>query len=347
MRSSPAVTSLVVLVAFLALASPSSVADPLTPSISVATGSTTGAFYGLAREYVYDQTLKTDYKVSELDWPFQPLVFAGAAVSFDSAVGLFATLQARQGFSGKAGKMTDSDYLNGDGIRTHFSQSDSYVERANLLDLQAGWSFLALGGLRLAAFGSLSYMDFKWSARDGYYQYPTTGSPYVVPSSGAPTPGTFPAWSTSETETPLYGTGIAYEAAYLGAAVGLSTRYMAAGRFSIDASLAFTPLLYCYAEDNHFLRQLDFYSSLSRGFMIEPRVAFRYSLLPSTTLKLDVGYRYAWGLKGSITQISTGASDLSTSYPTIAGPDSAFTAANDSGADLSFLDAGLSLSVSL
>ena len=120
-------------------------------------------------------------------------------------------------------------------------------------------------------------MDFKWSARDGYYQYPTSGDSYYWDTNGNYHPGTYAPWSADETKTPIYGTGIIYETAYLGAAIGLRARYALPGGFSIDASFAFTPLLSCYAEDNHVLRQVDFYSTLSGGFMVEPRVAVEWA----------------------------------------------------------------------
>jgi outer membrane protease len=272
------------------------------------------------------------------------MLFTGAALSLDSAVGIFVTLDVRQGFAGKAGEMTDSDFLNGDGVRTHFSQSDGYAERANLLDLKVGWDFYRKKGLRIGAFGAFSYMDFKWSARDGYYQYPTSGSPYTMSPF---TPGTYTPWSADETKTPLYGTGIIYETAYIGGAVGLRARYALDGGFSVDASFGFTPLLRCDAEDNHVFRQIDFYSSLSGGFMIEPRVAVEYVPLPRVTLRLEIGYRYSWGLKGDLTVVNTGATNVTTGSPYYAGPDSALRAASASGASLSVLDASLGLSISL
>ena len=230
-------------------------ADGAPPAISITTAARFGAFYGQAVEFVYNQALSPSYENSELVWALQPMVFSGAAISVDSAVGLFVTLDVRQGFAGAAGKMTDSDFLNGNGQRTHFSQSDSYAERANILDLRAGWDFLKRGALSIGAFGAFSYMDFKWSARDGYLQYPPESSPPFTP------------WSPNETKTPIYGTGIIYETAYFGGSIGVRSRYTFQGGFSIDASFAFTPILRCNTEDNHVLRQLDFYSCRRSGVL--------------------------------------------------------------------------------
>ncbi len=327
--------------AFLLLAAvPSRADDP--PPITLTAGARFGAFYGVANEYVYNQALSPDYKNSQLVWPMQPMLFSGAALSLESTIGLFATLDVRQGFAGVAGTMTDSDFLNGDGVRTHYSQSDSYAERANLVDLKAGWDFYHTeSGLTFGLFGAFSYMDLKWSARDGYYQYPTTGVPY-----GSPGPP-FPAWSPSETKTPLYGTGIIYETAYVGGGAGLHTRYAFSKAFALDASFTFSPLLFCYTEDDHVLRQVSFYSTLSGGFMIEPRVGVEYTLFQKAVLRLEIGYRYSWNLKGDIKEVNQGTSDFSGNPPIVAGPNSSVTGTNDSGADFMAADVGLTLRISL
>jgi len=285
---------------------------------------------------VYDQTNPIpNYENSELVWALEPMVFSGAALSLDSRLGLFATLDVRQGFAAKAGTMTDSDFLNGDGVRTHFSQSDSEAERANIVDLKAGWDFYRVSALKIGAFVELSYLDFKWSARDGYLQYPTQSSPPFTP------------WSPDETKTPIYGTGILYETAWMGLALGVHSRYQFAHGFSVEGSFAFTPLLRCSTEDNHVFRQLDFFSTLSGGFMIEPRVAVEYVPFKGGVLRLEIGYRYTWGMKGDLTEVSTGTTDVTSGYPYYAGPNSALTGTGDSGASLSLLDASLGLSISL
>jgi outer membrane protease len=328
--------------ALLLLAALPSRADP--PQFTLSAGPKFGAFYGVANEYVYNQSLSPDYKNSWLVWPLQPMVFSGAALSLESTVGFFATLDVRQGFAGSAGTMTDSDYLNGDGQRTHFSQSDSHAERANLVDFRLGWDFYRGGAFTIGAFGAFSYMDLKWTAKDGYYQYPTSGAPY---SQSPFVPGTYTPWSASETKTPLYGTGIIYETTYVGGAVGIRTRYAFSSLFAISGSFAFTPILTCYTEDDHVLRQIAFYSTLTGGFMIEPRVAVEYTPDPRALLKFEVGYRYAWNLKGDLTEVNSGASDFSGNPPYVAGPNSSATFSNASGADFMTLDASLSLSIAL
>jgi outer membrane protease len=318
-------------------------ADDTQKAFSLSTTTSFGLLYGQANEYVYNQYVSTDYKNSELVWPFEPLFYTGAGLTLNTKFGLFAALDLRQGLSGKTGTMIDSDFMNGDGVRTHLSESDCYTERAILLDLKVGYD-LPLSGkaLKVGLYGGFSYMDFKWSARDGYYQYPTSGDQYSWDSSGNFVDGTYTPWSSSETKTPIYGTGILYEAAYLYGLLGVQASYKLGNAFTLGAACSIAPIVSCYTGDDHELREIDFYSKLSGGFMIEPCLSVEYELKPGASLRLDVAYRTTSGLKGDITSVNEGTTYTSSNYDYFAGPDSASTGTGDSGASISMLDASLS-----
>jgi outer membrane protease len=310
-------------------------------SFSSSTGA--GVLFGQANEFVYNQALAADYKNSELIWPFEPLAYAGASLALGSSFGLFAALDLKQGFAGKTGTMTDSDFLNGDGQRTHFSQSDCYAERATLLDLSLGYDFSLSSALKLGVFGLFSFMDFKWSSRDGYYQYPSTGSEYTG-SGNTFSPGNFPVWTAQETKTPIYGSGIFFEQAYMAGSLGLRASYRILPAFTMGASASFAPLVYCYQRDNHEFRLVDFYSRLASGLMLEPALKLEYAAWPGASLRLDVAYRWVAKLKGDLLQIEQGTSSSSSSP---AGPDAISSSTMGSGASLSSLDARFSLSLNL
>jgi outer membrane protease len=319
-------------------------AEDAEKAYTLTTSTSFGMLYGQASEYVYDQNVSTDYKVSELTWPFEPLFYAGAGLDLTTKIGLFANLSLRQGLSGKTGTMTDSDYLNGDGVRTLFSESDCYTERATLLDFKVGYNVPFFSApLAIGAFCGFSYMDFKWSARDGYTQYPTGGGHgYGWDSNGNFVPGTYAPWSAGITQTPLYGTGILYEETYLLGLFGLRASYKLGDALTLGAACSIAPLAYCYTEDNHELRVLDFYSRLSGGFMFEPSLSAEYKLKSGASLRLDVAYRQVTGLKGDITQVDQGATSTSSEGNYYAGPDSTSTSTGGSGAFISMLDASLS-----
>lgn len=159
------------------------------PQVSISTTASSGFLYGSGFEYVYNQQVSTNYKNSELDWPFQFLFYSGETLALDTSFGVFARLDVKEAVPGNVGTMTDSDFLNGDGARTHYSQSDSYAERALLFDGTVGYELPLRGAFGVGLYAAFSYMDFKWSARDGYYQYPTSGSQYYFNGSGTLVPG--------------------------------------------------------------------------------------------------------------------------------------------------------------
>lgn len=304
--------------------------QPAKKTYTLSTTISIGMLYGQAVDLVYDQTVSTNYKISGLTWPFEPLFYYGAGLSLASKTGLFANLDVKQGIAGKTGTMTDSDYLNLDGIRTHYSESDSYTERAVLLDLKVGFNLPLQSAITFSVFGGFSYMDFKWSARDGYYQYPASGS-Y----------GSYAPWSPSVTKTPIYGTAILYEQTYLMGLIGLSASYRIDRSFTLGASCSVAPIADCYTADNHELRLVDFYSKLSGGFMIEPGLSLQYAIKPGAAITLSVSYRGLSNFKGDITQVNEGTTGTSSNNNYYAGPDSAGTGIGDSGVYLSTLDASL------
>lgn len=310
-------------------------------------GSGAGLVFGEAKEYVYNQNYGNDYKNSELDWPFSSLPCATAALELATRAGFFAELSFGQAFAAKVGTMSDSDYLNGDGVKTHYSESDCYAERLVLLDLRAGWDFRIAGGFSVGAFGAFSYSDLKLSARDGYYQYPTGGSEYRW-QDGTYVAGTLAPWVPSQTKVPLYGTGILYEQSRLVGAIGLRTRYEMSAAFSTGVSFAVSPMFsYCVTTDNHELRTMDFLSELSKGLMLEPGAWLELSASKSLSIRLSGTYRYFPLLKGDLVSVDQGSTSVGSSGGYYAGPDSKWTGSGDSGAQLRYLQAGLGLRLSI
>jgi hypothetical protein len=61
-------------------------------------------------------------------------------VEYAPGSGFFASLDLQSGIAGVCGRIGDSDYLNYDGVKTHYSEHDCYAEQALLADLKIGWS---------------------------------------------------------------------------------------------------------------------------------------------------------------------------------------------------------------
>jgi len=318
------------------------------PALDVSVTTSSGTLFGAAHEFVYDQNVSTNYKVSELDWMFQPIFYYGTAVHVGLPLGLYVQLSARSGVNALSGPMTDSDFLNGDGVKTLFSQSDNYTEQALLTNLAFGAEIPVSAEFVLSFSASLDYSRFKWSARDGYLQYPpSTGHSYYFNSNGTLVYGTEPPWTSNVTKTPLYGTGIVYEQQFLVPMAGASATYSPGTGFSIGASFSFSPFVFAQTTDNHMFRLINIYDSFSNGLLLEPAVDVTWELGRGASLRLSGRYRLISGLVGNSTWQYEGTTSTSPNSQYIAGPGSNSTVTNGGGASFEAVDASLSFRLSL
>jgi outer membrane protease len=142
-------------------------------------------------------------------------------------------------------------------------------------------------------------MRFAFTARDGWGQYPWGHQVFA-------------------------GDVITYEQNWFVLAEGLSigTRYFYP--FALEASFQISPLIYCLAVDEHFLRNYTFVDILKWGVFLEPSVRAFFTI-QHIELSLNFAYRHIGGLRGEA-YIRRGDSDF-------------FFSAGESGAGLSLIDA--------
>lgn len=314
--------------------------------LSVATGS--GTLFGVAREYVYDQSVAPNYKVSELDWGFQPIYYYGVDITLAGASGLTFMLSAKSGLSGLSGVIQDSDFLNGNGVKTLYSRSDTYTEQALLARAQLGYEVGLGSGFSLTPFVLLDYMRMKWSARDGYLQYPpATGQSYSVDANGSVQYGTMPPWTSTLPKTPIYGVSVIYGQQYAIPAIGAETAYRASSRLDVTLSCAYSPIIIARATDDHVLRSLSTVDTFNSGTYVEPRLAVDYAVSEKLHVRLGASYKLITGLVGSTTWQNDGTTSTSPYSQYFAGPSSGSTVTKGAGASFEALDVNLSFRVSL
>ena len=317
--------ALVLLAALAAV--PGSAAD-----ITLTASTSTGVMYGLAKELVYNTaTLNGNtYIESELDWGIQPLFYTKAALALGTSDGFAASLDIRMGIPGHAGQISDSDWLNydkfGDMTLTNYSQHDCFTERAILLDAQVGWQFPLASWMTLEPFLAFGFMDFKWTARDGYLQYPPGWF-----SSNPPPPYVA---SSTQPKVQISGTGIIYQQTWFIPAVGIAAKLRAGKDFGITASFAFSPLVFCNDVDNHLLAKKDFYENMWAGYLLEPKVSLDWQVTERAGLSLEVSFRHIAGLIGTTYVVPTG---VGLTPGQVSG-----TYVNGAGAAFDALDASLS-----
>ena len=302
------------------------VMNPLAaPAIPISLSTSSGVMLGLVKEFVYDN----GYTVSELDWPVLPAFYAGVTLDLGAKSGFLASVDLKLGIPTPVGTMTDSDFLNGDGVKTNYSQSEADMGNAVLLSTQAGWGFPfeffdgPTGTIE--PFLAFEYIYLSWSAQNGYLQYPPETSPPYTP------------WSPSTPQVPIYGTGIMYTQNYIIPAFGVKGS-LSFSAFSVSASLTFSPYLWCFDDDNHYFRQLQFTTTMQRGILVEPRLSATYKISGVSSVTLDVLYRHISSLIGDVTQVATGA---------YTGGEQSATFSNGGGASLDVVDITATFTVGL
>ncbi|MGA2976164.1 MAG: omptin family outer membrane protease [Spirochaetia bacterium] len=279
----------------------------------VLTASTeTGVILGGARELVYDGNGHT---MSELNWPLLPVTCLGAKIDLSTRAGFLASGELQVGLAGPDGTMTDSDW-DGNGAQTGYSQANSILERAITAEAQLGWA-LPVRGLGpvslLAPFAGFECLLFKWSAQNGYLQYPPTAAP-----------------------TPVFGTSVSYLQSFYIPEGGVKAEIRLLPNLTVAFSFAFSPYLWFSDVDEHTFRFLEFFDAMQGGYLLQPRLSVAYRITPKATFALDALYRHVAGLIGNSTAIETGATG--TQYPTIT---------NGAGASLDAVHIQLVLGLSL
>ena len=308
-----------------------SAAPGLADDVTFTASTGAGIMYGVVREFVFGTYQNDSFAKSELDWDLRPLIFTRAALALKTTGGFAAYLDVRMGIPGKTGVMDDSDWLNrefnGDPAQTHFSQNDNFTERAILLDAKIGWDFPLASWMTFQPFLSFGLMDFKWTARDGYYQYPPQGAAPYTP------------WSPAQPKLPMSGTNIIYQQTWFLPAIGVEARFRLGQDFTGSVSFAFSPLVFCNDLDNHELRKYDFYEYMWGGPLLEPKISLEWHVIERAWLSLAVSYRHIEGLVGTTYVVVTGA-------PATPGLVNA-TYHNGAGASFDALDASLNFALAL
>ncbi len=266
-----------------------------TPSLFSITTSA-GIMSGGATELVFD----SGYKMSELDWASVPLAYWGLEASLNLPSGLYARLGLKSGLSGKTGYMTDSDWQNWDGVKTNFSESDSYTDQAFILDFEAGYDFGIVDRLWIGPFLELGYLNFEWSARGGYVQYPA--EVYPTDSSGNPIYGPYSPISSNTPTMNTYGIGIVYQQSSFFPSLGIRVAFEPLDALKLTASFSFSPAANMTETDNHVARSIVFTSTLTGGIVLEPRLAVEYRLSRMLSLVLDISYIRIQGLTGDLSE---------------------------------------------
>ena len=252
---------------------------------SFSLGVSFGLLNGESEEIVYPGSTSNDL-YSRLNWDIKPLFYAGVDLDYvwkakTGRLGIFAGIGFKYCIPGYTGIAEDRDWIDNSEESTYpwlrlYSEHECYSKEAYLLDVNMGMTINLFYELKLKLFLSYSMMYYSWLAKNGSILYPSG-------------------------HIQISGDGIEYSQLWNIFSPGVSI-YGSTNRFyDIEIFIKCSPFAWCYAIDNHLIKNTEFIDTLSLGFYIEP--GFLISFKPYSFLGFSVSfdYRYLGGVRGDTT----------------------------------------------
>jgi outer membrane protease len=254
-----------------------------------------GALIGRAEEIVYKPANKDDV-LSQLLWDLKPMAYLGSALSFSrsnplSGLGAALDLSVKFGLPLKSGSMEDRDWQDpNSGQLTDFSTHDAYLEGgALLLDFSGGIAIPIKSTVAIKALVSLSYMQFSWSAEDGYGDY--LEFDIIKQKYGD-------EWERND----FNGTVITYEQAWLIISPGIGLFWPLGRAWSLDFRFFISPWIYAGDEDYHVARRKRFNDYMRGGLYLEPGLDIAFAPNRFFSLVLHGSWRHIAGTRGDTSE---------------------------------------------
>ena len=202
-----------------------------------------GATTGAINEYV----IEDDHTISRLDWTQKIIPIIGAEIEcnikgFVLQIGIISAIPI------KCGTMEDFDFLLTDSTQvSQYSFHDNYLDKFIEFNAKIGYE-IKIKNFFIQPQLYFHYRNQKWSARDGYLQYPVFG-----------------AWTGKENKTSVSGNIISYEQSILIPSLCLSQGFFVSNILHFELICAYIPYLWAKALDSHYLRSKQFYDILDGG----------------------------------------------------------------------------------
>lgn len=148
----------------------------------------------------------------------------------------------------KSGFLEDFDYLTQtENVISHYSMHDLYTDKDYSFSGQIGYNInIVRKKYQLLPFIGITYQNRKFTAQDGYLQYP------VISGSN---------WTGDEVKTFLTGTVITYEQSIWYPYFGIENK-ISFGNCSVGLSISYYPYISVDSLDSHILRLAQFYDSM-------------------------------------------------------------------------------------
>lgn len=163
----------------------------------------------MTQEYVYDG----EKCMSRLDWnnDIIPVLSISRQIEF---LNIMVRTSIDSAIPVKSGTMEDYGFLMADSADpSHYSKHDAYLDKDFIGTFEAGY-ILSFRNWKLLPTVGFSYLNRKWTAQEGYLQYPVYGP-----------------WTGTEPKQTVAGTVISYEQAIWFPFISIEARYILKNRF--------------------------------------------------------------------------------------------------------------------
>jgi len=253
----------------------------------------TGFRNGTTKEFVYEE----EKCISRLDWNDKIVPTAGFFGQIE-VYNFFLKLGITSAIPVMSGVMEDYDYLiPNDSEPSHYSCHDLYLDKDFSCNIEGGYKFQLINWYITPSVG-FKYFNRKWTASDGYLQYPIAGS-----------------WTGNEQKINLNGPVISYEQAvwypYATLELGYNHAFPNESKIQIAIQGAIYPYICAETNDIHFLRNMQFYDSLRGGigWNYGVTIGFYPQNLNGVGFTLYTGGEFINNVKGTTSSNNTGIND--------------------------------------
>jgi len=246
-----------------------------------------GVLFGKMTEFVYIKGIEQE--LSRLEWEEHFVPYLGSIPGLKIG-NFFINARMITAIPLKAGNMRDYDYMKIltipiSNTLTNFSEHDSMLERHFEVSPSAGWTFQIGSAFLLSPYAGLTYRSRKWTAMNGYYEYPPGSKPITVS-----------------------GSIITYEDSTWFPTIGIIARYDLNTRFAVGLKGACYPYLNVKTTDTHILKKTVYYDKMSGGWGAFGglELSFKPLRYNALTFKFEAGYEGLFPPKGITSSAAVG-----------------------------------------
>ena len=241
----------------------------------------TGMLFGGMTEYVYERG--REQELSRLEWEENFVPYLDLIAEFD-IWNIFLRVSVLTVIPIPSGLMRDYDYkLPDSDARSHYSEHNAMFDKHLEIEPEIG-CFFSVGRFSFAPGIGILFRSRKWTAVDGFVQYPAAG-----------------AWSEDTSKQKIAGAIISYEESTWFPTINLDTSFWINDRFTLGLTAVWYPYLEVKTIDSHYLRKTRFHDEMRGGMGCLAEIFLTYSPVRATGHHFiaSFGYEGLFPVKGS------------------------------------------------